>query len=150
MLRPTRRNFDDFVHLLDKMLSENIDRDFFAGDILLERKVQHADGVVVLDRPGSIQLLEEWLDSRYRTGIGEKVGREIFAPMREIRKLRQKPAHALSGDEFDRSLPSQQDELLGRVCRTLTQLRLALSSHPKARNHYTPPAWLDGDRIVFY
>lgn len=150
MLRPTRKNFDEFIHLLDKMLSENINRDFFRGAIPLERQVPREDGTLEIQRPGTIQLLEEWLRTRYRTADGEDVSREVLEPLREVRKLRQKPAHALRGNEYDRSYPMQQDEILGRACRALTQLRVIFWSHPRARERYSPPAWLDGDRIVFY
>jgi hypothetical protein len=44
----------------------------------------------------------------------------------------------------------QQDELVGSVLRALIALRLILWSHPRARNKYSPPAWLDGHPIVLY
>lgn len=149
MLRPTKRNFDDFIHLLDKVLSENISREFFEDDIPLERDVQRLDGKVERERPGTIQLLEDWLRKHYRTSDGEDVAREVLAPLRDIRKLRQKPAHALGSDKYDRSLPAQQDDFLGKACRALTQLRLIFMTHPRAAG-YAPPDWLDGDMIVFY
>jgi hypothetical protein len=150
MLRPTRKNFDEFIHLLDKMLSENINRDFFKGDIPLERQVPRDEGTVEIQRPETIQLLEEWLRTRYRTSDGEDVSREVLEPLKEVRKLRQKPAHALRDNEYDRSYPKQQDDILGRACRALTQLRVIFWSHPRARERYSPPNWLDGDNIVFY
>jgi hypothetical protein len=33
MLRPTRRQYLEFAQVLDKMLSDNVNRDFFKGDI---------------------------------------------------------------------------------------------------------------------
>jgi hypothetical protein len=150
MLRPTRKNFEEFIHLLDKMLSENINRDFFKGDIELERQVARDDGSFEVQRPGTRQLLEEWLSTRYSRSDGEDVSREVLEPLREVRKLRQKPAHAMRSNEYDRSYPKEQDDILGRACRALTQLRLIFSSHPRARERYSPPDWLDGDSIVFY
>jgi hypothetical protein len=32
MLRATGRDYQEFVHLLDKMLSDNINREFFRND----------------------------------------------------------------------------------------------------------------------
>lgn len=150
MLRPTRKNFEEFIHLLDKMLSENINRDFFEGDIPLERQVPRDDGTLEVQRSGTLQLLEEWLRTKYRTSNGKDVSREVLEPLREIRKLRQKPAHALHDNVYDRSYSKQQDDILGRACRALTQLRLIFWSHPRARESYSPPDWLDGDNIVFY
>jgi hypothetical protein len=150
MLRPTRKNFDEFIHLLDKLLSDNINQGFFKGDIPLERQVPRDDGTIEVQRLGTLQLLEEWLRKKYRTADGEDVSREVLEPLREVRKLRQKPAHALRENEYDRSYPKQQDDLLGKACRALTMLRVIFWSHPRARERYSPPDWLDGDKIVFY
>ena len=149
MLRPTRKHFDEFIQLLDKMLSENINRNFFKGDIPLKRQVER-DGVVEIQRPGTLRLLEEWLSTKYRTADDEDVAGEVVTPLKQIRKLRQKPAHKLQEDEYDLTYPRRQDEILGEACRTLSKLRYILWSHPRAREHYSPPDWLDGDKIVFY
>jgi len=149
MLRPTRRNLQDFIHLLDKMLSENLNKDFFKGDVPFEDRIESSDGSVEKRSLNTITLLESWLTPRYRTRDGEDVAQEISGPLREVRKARQPAAHALGPDEYDQSFPKQQDDLLGRVKQTLTKLRLVLSSHPRARG-YAAPDWLDGDKIVFY
>lgn len=132
------------------MLSENINRDFFRNDIPLEDQIQHDDGTVEIQRPGTLQLLERWLSKKYRTADGEDISAEVLAPLKEIRKLRQKPAHTLQENEYDRTYPQRQDEILGRACRTLTKLRLIFWSHPRVGKQYTPPDWLDSDKIVFY
>jgi len=150
MLRPTRKHFNEFIHLLDKMLSENINRDFFKGDIALERQVKHDNGTVEIQALGTLQLFEKWLSKRYRTRNGEDVSYELATPLREVRRLRQEPAHKLREDEYDRTYPQRQDDILGNVCRALTKMRYILWSHPQAREHYSPPAWLDSDKIVFY
>ena len=150
MLRPTRQSFDEFIHLLDKLLSENINRDFFRRDIPLEREITRDDGAVEVQRPGTVQLLESWLRTRYRTSEGEDVSHEVVAPLKEVRKLRQKPAHLLRANEYDQSYPVQQDKLVGEACRALTRLRVILWSHPRSGDRYTTPAWLDSDKIVFY
>lgn len=150
MLRPTRQNFDEFIHLADKLVSENINQEFFKGDIPLEREVIRGGGSVEIQRRGTLQLLEEWLKQKYRAQGGKDVSREVLEPFKKIRKLRQKPAHALRDNEYDRSYPKQQDDILGEACLALTKLRLILWSHPQARERYTPPNWLDGDKIVFY
>lgn len=150
MLRPTRKNFNEFILLLDKMLSENINHDFFKGDISLERHVKHENGLVEIQRINTLNLLENWLRENYRTADGEDVSKEVVGVLKQVRKLRQEPAHRLQEDEFDYSYPKNQDEILGKVCRALTKLRYVLWSHPLARDRYTPPEWLDGDMIVFY
>jgi hypothetical protein len=150
MLRPTKQNFADFIHLLDKLLSESLNRDFFKGDLELERRVPGKNGVYEVERPGTLKLLEEWLSKYYRTANGEDVGKEVLKPMRDIRSMRQKPAHTIEGNDYDEKYPKEQDRLLEQTLRRLTKLRLILESHPLARKRYTPPDWLDSDRIVFY
>jgi len=54
LIRPTRKEYHDFVHLLDKLLSDNINRDFFKGDVKLNEKVTKESGEEVVlsqDRP---------------------------------------------------------------------------------------------------
>jgi hypothetical protein len=150
MLRPTRRNFHLFVETLDKMLSENIDVEFFGEDIELEERVRLGDGMIERQRLGSLTVLERWLSRVYRTADGEDVGKEVVGPLKEIRALRNKPAHALGVNEYDLGFPKEQDRLLGEARRSLTTLRLILSAHPNARGKYTAPEWLDSDKIVFY
>jgi hypothetical protein len=149
MLRPTRRNFEAFVHLLDKMLSDNINLDFFRGDIPLEERTVADDGSAERKPLGTLVLFERWLSARYRTADGEDAGKEVLAPLRTVRRLRQRPAHALTEDAYDPTFPRQQDELLAEVIHALTKIRLIFNSHPRARS-YVAPDWLDDGRIVFY
>lgn len=151
MLSPTLENLKAFATLLDKMLSENINRDFFRGDISLEEEIERDDGKIQVNTLGTLRLLEAWLSRYYRTADDEDVSREVLSPLREIRKIRSKSAHKLSEDEFDPTLPQEQDRLLGRATHALTKLRLILSSHPRAKaSGYMPAKWLESDRIVFY
>ncbi len=150
MLRPTGRNLQEFVHLLDKMLSENVDRDFFKNDIPLEEEHQRSDGKIQVAPRGTLALLRDWISTRYRDADGADVSDEVVGPFKRIRKLRQKPAHEIQQDKFDISLPGQQDQLLVDVLQALRKLRWLLMSHPNARGKYQPPDWLDGDNIVVY
>lgn len=149
MLRPTLQNFRDFAHTLDKMLSDNMDREFFRGDISLEDRIEGNDGSVEKRPLGTITLLERWLSKKYRRADGKDASREVVGPFREVRKIRQPAAHAVAKNEYDPSYANRQDELLGRVKQSLTKLRLIFSSHPMAKN-YSAPEWLDGDKIVFF
>ncbi|MEK7762421.1 MAG: AAA family ATPase [Nitrospirota bacterium] len=150
MLRPTGHGLQEFVHLLDKMLSENLNRDFFRNDIPLEEELAREDGRVQVVPLGTLRLLRNWLSKHYRTADDADVSDEIVGPLKRIRYLRQKPAHAIDEDKFDISLPGQQDKLLIDVLKALQKLRLVLMSHPRARGKYQPPDWLDGDQIVMY
>jgi len=149
MLRSTQACFDDFVHLLDKMLSDNIDREFFKGDIPLEEENRRGDGTLEVRQFGTIALLERWLKHHYKDRDGKDVSAEVVAPFKKIRRSRNPIAHTIGKDEYDLSLPEKQDELLGETKSGLTRLRWILSSHPDASS-YKAPGRLDGDKIVFY
>jgi biopolymer transport protein ExbB/TolQ len=131
------------------MMSENMDKAFFGADIPMEDEIERSDGRVERRPVGTIVLFNRWLKKKYRTKDGEDVSDEVVAVWREIRKLRQKPAHAIEIDAYDEAFAKQQDELMARATRSLTMIRLILSSHPMVK-WYEPPAWLDGDSIVFY
>ena len=150
MLRPTLTNFEQFIHTLDKMLSDNINRDFFKGDIPLEDENVRKDNRIVAIPVGTLLLLERWIHKMYRRGDGVDASAELLALLKEVRKLRQKPAHQLQANEFNYKYPKDQDELLQKVCLSLTQLRLMFQSHPQAKSQYSPPEWLDSGKIVFY
>ena len=149
MLRPTRQNFENFVHLLDKMLSDNIDRDFFKGDIQLEERTVAEHGSVEGRQVGTLSLFARWLSSQYRSADGKDVGKEVVGAFKNIRERRNSSAHSVKQDEYDPTLPRHQDELLAEAIQALTAVRLIFSSHPDASS-YEAPAWLDGDKIVFY
>ncbi|MGA3133832.1 MAG: hypothetical protein ABSD59_23965 [Terracidiphilus sp.] len=149
MLRPTEKEYQEFMHLLDKMLSDNINREFFRNDIPLEEDVKRKDGRIEVRPLNTITLLERWFNKRYRTSDGEDVSKQIVASLRSVRKARQPAAHAVQENVYDPSLPGLQDEILGETKQGLTMIRWALTSHPRA-NGYTAPEWLDGEKIVFF
>ncbi len=132
LLRPTRRELNDFILLLDKMLSDNINGDFFPASIPRTTESPRADGKIVVQQRGTIALLEEWLNTAVRIpdpGPKEDMLREL----REIRKLRQKPAHAVDDDAYDPELFTEQRRLFLNAYDVVRTLRLLLSNHPKAR-----------------
>lgn len=148
LLRPTRKAFNEFVHVLDKMLSENIDRRFFGGDIALEREEQRTDGKIVVHPKGSIQLLEEWLSQQVRLpDSGPKD--EMMATFRKIRKLRQLPAHKVDEDAFDQQLFKEQRQLVLEAYKAVRTLRQILANHPATRA-VAVPEWLHKGEIRTY
>lgn len=149
MLRATRREYQEFVHLLDKMLSDNIDREVFRGDIPLEEEVERKDGRIEVQQLQTMNLLERWFRKRYRKSDGEDVSKVIVASLRAVRKARQPAAHAVQENAYDLTLPALQDQMLGEVKQGLTLIRWALASHPLAKG-YQAAEWLDGDKIVFF
>lgn len=152
LVRPTLKELNTFIHLLDKMLSENLNKKFFGDDIPLEQEeVREKDGKIIVREKGTIQLLEEWLNINFRTPYDEdkKLTNQMFETFREIRRLRQKPAHAINEDGFDQMYFQQQRELMIRAYEAVRTVRQALEFHPSVRG-YKIPDWLESGKIWAY
>ncbi len=131
LLRPTLKEYNEFVHLLDKMLSENINREFFGNDVSFESEEERSDGKIVVRPKGTIQLLTDWLKGQFRTNDWSEI-EEMFQTLRYLRNLRQKPAHSIKENEFDQQYVREQRELMKRVYRAAKILRVMLALHPSA------------------
>ena len=131
LLRSTLKEYNDFIHLLDKMFSENINRDFFQGEVALEREVTRADGKIEVKPKGSLQIMEDWIRNSFQTEDWADI-EEMFKTFRKIRKLRQKPAHSVHENTFDQKFFKDQGELMKNVYRAVKILRLILHLHPGA------------------
>lgn len=145
LLRPTLGAFNSFVHLLDKMMSENLSLDFFRTQGLsLEGERQGRDGKTRAERRGTISLLEEWLLNVFRAADESPLRRavEVF---REVRAGRQKPAHGIDDDRYDPDFYTQQRALMERAYGTVRVIRLVLACHPGARNVKIPQSLANGD-----
>lgn len=130
LLRPTVKEFHESVSLLDKMLSDNINKSFFKGDIPIEKDEVRSDGKVrVLDK-GTMQLLEDWIGKYYKPNEKGQVN-TLFSTLRKIRKLRQDPAHKINDNNFDNLLFKQQRQLVIDAYNALWVLRNIIGTHPK-------------------
>jgi len=89
LIRPTSKESNDFVHLLDKAISENINRKFFLNDVDFEYDEVRSDGKVVVHQFGTIQILDEWLKSTFIAEDRRPI-EEMIATFKEIRQLRQR------------------------------------------------------------
>lgn len=129
LLRPTLSAFHEFVLLLDKMMSDNINKEFFATDLSLEEDEERADGKILVRQKGTVALLEEWI-GKYVVPSAPGPVREMFKGFRNVRKLRQKPAHAINDDIFDLRYFKEQRELVIAAYQSVRTLRLVLANHP--------------------
>jgi len=93
---------------------------------------------------GTIDLLAEWLTTVFRP-LDRKPIDDASAAFREVRRLRNKPAHSLHRDEFDLSYFEQQRELMLRAYWAVKVIRLVLSVHPDARGTEIPPWIREGE-----
>lgn len=136
LLRPTLAEFNTFVHLLDKMLSDNINKDFFGDDLPLEQETVRPDGKIVVQQKGTLALLEEWIGKFFRPTDPEPLDR-MFMSLRTVRKLRQKPAHAVNENVFDVAYFKRQRRIVIDAYDAVRTLRLILANHPRVRK--SPP-----------
>lgn len=144
LLRPTLKALNEFVLALDKAMSDNIDVKFFGSDVSLEHDKPRADGKVVVERKGTIQILDEWLNRVHSPNPGPR--ETMIATFRKVRKLRQKPAHAVDEDRFDAAYFQQQRNLILDAFNAVRTLRLILENHPATNGHEVPD-WLREGRV---
>ncbi len=145
---PTSKNYQDFVLLLDKMLSENIDKKFFNGQIELHEDLEQKDGVVVRTQKNTIRLLEEWMDGIYNHPTPNIV-QDALKPLKKIRKDRQNPAHRISVNVYDKKYMEMQIETLKEAYKSIRALRTMLGTHPQAKSIEIPRWMEDGSVTVF-
>lgn len=142
---PTLKNYNDFVHLLDKMLSENINKDFFKGKMELFDIVEIEDGLVERKPKGTIRLLEEWLLGIFKTEKESEL-KDIFKPLKKVRRERQNPAHKISENEYDVKFTELQKKLVSDAYGSIRALRFIFQQHPKAKD-FEVPDWLENGNI---
>lgn len=139
LLRPTRREFSDFAQLLDKMLGENINVAFFRGEVAAEEFEKRRNGVVVAKRKWKPRLLAEWLSNNY-TGH-DKPWEDAIDTFREIRELRNVPAHSNEDNVYDPKFVRRQRALAVAAFRALRDLHQILATHPDTRD-VKLPRWM--------
>lgn len=142
---PTLKNYNDFILLLDKMISENINKDFFDGKVELFQFIKLEDGIVERQSKGTLQLFEEWLNSVFNVK-GNGAVSELFKPLKKVRRERQNPAHKINENQYDKQFIEKQKEVMNEVYSVFRNLRNIFHQHPKARN-FEIPDWLENGKI---
>lgn len=137
LLRPTKKEFRGFALLLDQLLSDDLNRDFFKGDVNLNSNLTDENGNPVMHSKGTITLLEEWLAKKFQPTDPEPI-KQMFADFRSVRKVRQKPAHKVEDNEFDQKYLTEQRDLIRSAYRAIRTLRMVLENHPAARKAEVP------------
>ena len=132
LVRPTLGEFNRFVSTLDKMLSENINKGFFLGDVPDVAEESLGDGRVMVRPRGTISMLEDWLKQKFATDDTGPL-EEAIEVLKSVRALRQKPAHAVEPDRFDQQYLHRQRDLIVRSYAAVRTLRLVWANHPAVR-----------------
>lgn len=135
LIRPSSTEWDQFVLLTDQLLSENLNT---AALDAAGAPTTNANG----DRLGTINRLVEFFYTR--TSAPRHQIDETFAPLKAIRKARQKPAHAAKAPTTDADAFARQREVLIDVAKSLEALRRFMQRHPKVvSDGWTPDDYLD-------
>ena len=143
LVRPTLEEFNEFVQLLDKMISDNLNKDFFRDDVPTEWEEPRADGKIVVHAKGTITILDDWLRKCFKTPDWQPWD-ESLQCLREIRKMRQKPAHAVDENVFDQKYVHEQRKLMIRAYSALRVLRSIFARHPNVKAATIEvPDWLE-------
>ena len=133
LIRPTLEEFNDFVHLLDKMISENINKAFFQDEVPYKTEIKRKDGYPEPQQKGTLQILDDWMRKSFRTNDWQSWDIAIKA-FRNVRKTRQKPAHDIDRDVFDQKYFKEQRELMIGVYNGMRILRMIFENHPMVRS----------------
>jgi hypothetical protein len=135
LIRPSSTEWDQFIMLTDQLLSENLNA---AGLDAAKAPKTNAQG----DRLGTINRLVALFYSR--TSAPKHQVDETFAPLKGIRKARQKPAHAAMAPTTDADAFSRQREVLIDLAKSLEALRRFFQKHPKVvLNGWEPDDYLE-------
>lgn len=128
---PTSKNYYDFINLLDKLLSENINKSFFEGILELE-ELKLIDGdIYERVRKGTLRLLEEWIVLSFRFP-DNSYSSKMLNPLKKVRKERQTPAHKVVDNKYDKSYFAKQKSIMEDCYFSITSLRRNLQTHPDA------------------
>jgi hypothetical protein len=131
LIRPTLREYQSFIHELDKMLTDNLSLTFL-------RERLGTDGVNENGAQiGSIALLDSWLH------IVVQVDEENMLPsaiklFKGVRKLRLRPAHASDPDAWDQKYYSAQREYIVEAYYAVRAVKQVVGSHADAASVNIP------------
>lgn len=145
---PTSKNYYDFINLLDKYLSENINKSFFEGSLELEELRPIGDNMVERVRKGTLRLLEEWLAQSFKFP-DDSFPSQILKPLKDVRKERQKPAHKVIENGYDPKFIDKQKKIIESCYISVLSLRKNIQTHPEAES-IELNASLDDRRVKYF
>ncbi len=145
---PTTKNYYDFINLLDKYLSENINKSFFEGKLDLEEKKPIDENTFERIQKGTLRLLEEWIGTVF-TYADESMPKEIMKPLTKVRRERQKPAHKVIDNTYNPSLIDLQKEIMEACYLSVSSIRRNIQTHPRAKGVELGD-WLDKDNVKYF
>lgn len=146
ILLPTLRNYYSFIVSLEKLIIHSINVKTFTkkSNYITPIERKNTEG----QPKGSLVMLEEWLNKNIRTP--ENIKDVIIAPLRQIRKIRQVPAHEMYSNEYDKKLYKKQNDLIVEIYKAIRAIRLLFSNHPCCKDIDMNDYLTTGEKIVVY
>lgn len=102
-----------------------------------------------MSRQGTLALLEEWLQAEISWRDRQAFREVVIEPLREVRRLRKRPAQGFSKDIYSSEFDETRKKLLWTVFKSLSDTGATFSRHPDA-GAIKIPAWLDEGPIDIF
>ena len=147
LVRPTVAEFNGFLRVLDRLMSESLNREFFRDDVPSETGNGRENGAATVHHKGTLEMLVDWGS---RTIPAAQLDRWLQAcrSLRKVRSLRQRPDQSRDDNTFDPSLIGKQRELMILSYKSLHTLREMMSRLPAARSvRLDVPKWMRSGRV---
>lgn len=146
LILPTLREYELFCHTLDRMMSDNLNKEFFK-DKISESDLSAGETMEKIDNQ-LIRKLEIWINKTVRfSDHGPKD--EMFKAFREIRGLRSKPAHYHFKNEWNLKFYEDQKKLIKQAYTAIRTLRLILANHRNTKSVEVPDWLFKGEIRTF-
>ena len=122
---PSENCYYQYLLLFEKITISNINFDFFKSIMCTVDN----DGNTM----GTLKCIKEWINQ-----VCSDVVQDIHSPLHKLREERQKPAHKISSNYYDKEFLNRQHTITTQVYHSLNTLRRLLQSHPKNKNICIP------------
>lgn len=146
ILLPTLKNYYEFVLVIEKLIVHNISIKAFTKNAprvrAIERKKENGS------YKGSLVMFEEWISINVTAEFN--IDDKIIKPLKNIREIRQIPAHELYDNAYDVRIYEKQKKLMENTYMALKAIRHLFMGHPLASIVEIPNHLLEGKDIVFY
>jgi F0F1-type ATP synthase gamma subunit len=128
---PTKREYQEFAETLDKLMSDNLNRNFFKNRMATSFEDT---------QKGTIALLEEYFN-RFMTARDRSPVDDMLKTFRKVRSERSKSSHHDLKDEFKYEYNHKQRDIMREAYTAIRLIRLAFTNAPDAKD-IEVPGWL--------
>lgn len=130
---PNENNYNNFINVLDDMMSGNINITFFE---------ESQDS---FNNPAA-HLFNEWLRKKVILQDDEDYN-VIINPFLRISNIKQNLAHHIGNNNYDKKYINEQNSLLKEAYESIKAVRTLFAGHPAVRG-YSVPDWLNKDDLI--